>query len=180
MGRNTAADASRALRLLNHPDLRHHPQTGPAEHRTARAAAPGTPLDLGIVDHMVRTVREVADLTHQINPQAGPIPKEVADIYDWCVRNTAGADEAQALYRDFVIERQHLEHAVRLGNTDEVSRHPCPACGLWGLMWPPGGNRALCSNRKCRTPDGTSSQWSLARLAAQKIQRTEVWRRNAT
>src|SRR5688572_28277460 len=80
MGRNPPPHASRARRLPNSPVLRHRPQTGPAEHRTGHAAAPGTPLNRGIVDHMARTVHEVADLTRQINPQAGPIPKEVADI----------------------------------------------------------------------------------------------------
>ncbi|MFD9249555.1 hypothetical protein [Streptomyces bottropensis] len=180
MGQDTAEQASRALRLLNDPDLRHHPQTGPQQLTSARAANPSAPVNLDLVDYMSRTVKEVVDHTRTVNPDAGPVPQDVADIYTWCLENTPNADEAQARYRDFVIERQRLEHAVRLGNTHEVSKHPCPRCGCWGLMWPPAGTRALCSNRNCLAPDGRSSTWTLARLAAQTIQRTEIWRRTAT
>jgi hypothetical protein len=180
MGQDIATQASRALRLLNHPDLRHHPQTGPNGQPSSRATTPSAPLNLDLVDYMARTVQEVADHTRHVTPDAGPVPRQVADIYTWYLENTEHADEHQALHRDFVIERQRLEHAVRLGNTHEVSKHPCPRCGRWGLMWQTGGTRALCSHVNCRTPDGLSSTWSLARLAAQKIQRTEIWRRAAT
>lgn len=180
MRQDTAAQASRALRLLNDPDLRHHPATGPTACPNGRATTPAAPLNLGIVDYLTRTVQEVADHTRHVTPDAGPVPRQVADIYTWYLQNTEHADEHQARHRDFVIERQRLEHAVQLGNTHEVSKHPCPRCGCWGLMWPPGGTRALCSNRNCHAPDGTSSTWTLARLAAQTIQRTEIWRRNAT
>lgn len=179
MGQDTTTAAAKALRLLNTPALRHSPARGPQERRPA-STTPGAPLNLGIVDHMVRTVAEVADHTMSVNPDAGPLPAAVEDIYDWCVENTGDADEAQRRYRDMLIERHRLEHAIKLGEVDEVCKHPCPRCGCWGLMWEIGGNRARCTNRRCRTPDGMSSTWTLARLAAQKVQRTEIWRRNAT
>lgn len=179
MGQDTATAAAKALRLLNTADLRHHPARGPQERRTT-STTPSAPLNLGIVDHIARTVAEVADHTRQIDPDAGPLPARVEDIYDWYTAHTGDADEAQRRYRDMLIERHRLEHAVRLGDYDEVCKHPCPRCGCWGLMWQIGGTRARCSNRRCRTPDGLTSTWTLARLAAQKVQRTEIWRRNAT
>lgn len=179
MGQDTAQAASRALKLLNHPDLRHHPKTGPAERRST-STTPGVPLNLDLVDHLASTAGELIGLTRQMAPAAGPIPAQLEGLYDWCIDNTGDADQAQQAYRDLVIERQRLEHAIRLGDHNEVCKHPCPRCGCWGLMWDQGGKRARCTNRRCRTADGLSSTWSLARLAAQKIQGTEMWRRNAT
>lgn len=179
MGRDAAADASRSLRLLNSDDLRQHPVTGPVERRNA-SATPGTPLNLGIIDYLAKTVQEVVDHTTTVIAQPGPLPARVEDVYDWCLKNTADAGDAQRRYRETMFETHRLEHAVRLGEFDEVCKHPCPRCGCWGLMWDHGGNRALCTHRKCRTPDGTASTWTLTRLAAQKVRRTEIWRRNAT
>lgn len=177
MGQDTAASAARSLRLLNSADMRHHPQIGPQVRRTA-PTTPGTPLNLGIVDYIAQAVHEIDEHAHTVAPDAGPLPPRVEDIYAWYVETTTGADEAEQRYRDIVIERQRLEHAVRLGDTDEVCSHPCPRCGTWGLMWK--AQRAQCTNLRCRTPEGMSSTWSLGRLAAQKVQRTEIWRRSAT
>jgi hypothetical protein len=179
MGRDTVADASKALRLLNHPDMRQHPATGPTQRR-AHPTTPGAPLNLGIVDRITKAVDEVVDFTITVTAQPTPLPSRVEDVYDWCIENTANADDTQRRYRDTLIETHRLEHAVALGEYDEVCKHPCPRCGCWGLEWDHGGNRALCLNRRCRTPGGMSSTWTLARLAAQKIWRTEIWRRNAT
>ncbi|MFB7738264.1 hypothetical protein ACFC08_28525 [Streptomyces sp. NPDC056112] len=179
MGRDTAVDASRALRLLAHPDLRHHPVNGPTERRSP-STTPSTPLNVGLVDHLARTADELVKLTREIAPDAGPRPARIEGLVDWCVESTGSADADQQAYRDQVLEKQRLQHAVRLGEYDEVCKHPCPGCGCWGLMWDQGGNRARCTNRRCRTPEGLTSTWTLARLAAQKIQRTEIWRRNAT
>lgn len=178
MGQDTATAAANALRLLNHPDLRHLPATGPAPRRAA-PAAPGAPLNLSRVDYLTEHVGEVVTHTRAL---AGPVPlpDDLADLYDWYIHHTSDAPADQQAFRDTVIETHRLEHAVRLGETDEVCKHPCPKCGCWGLMWDQGGNRARCSNRRCRTPDGMSSSWTLTRLAAQKVQRTEIWRRNAT
>lgn len=179
MGQDTAGEAGRALRLLNHPDLRHPRAAGPSERR-ATSTTPSAPLNLGIVDYLDKQIGQVVDLTRQVNAAAGPVPENLEALYDWCIENTGDADDAQRAYRDIVFERQRLEHAVRLGEHDEVCKHPCPACGCWGLMWQMAGNRARCTNRTCHTPDGLGSTWTLGRLAAQKIQQTEIWRRNAT
>jgi hypothetical protein len=178
MGRNTGVSAAKALRLLNSDDLRPTP-VRTTETRRSTAATPSTPLNLGLVDYVTEHFDEVVTHTRDI---AGPIPRPRADedLYEWYVDHTADADANQAAYRALLIERHALEHAITLGDHDEVSKHPCPSCGLWGLMWNSVGNRAQCSNRKCRTPDGMTSSWTLARLAEQKIQRTEIWRRNAT
>ncbi|MGV9278129.1 hypothetical protein [Streptomyces griseosporeus] len=179
MGRDTAADAAQALRLLNRPEMRHHPATGPSERHTG-STTPGTPLNLAIVDYLTDHVGEIVD--HMRNLTDGPVtvPDRVETIYERYVEATAGADEADRLHRDMLIERHRLEHAIRLGEHDEVCKEPCPRCGCWGLMWEHAAKKALCSNRRCRTPEGLASRWTLARLAAQKVQRTEIWRRTAT
>lgn len=180
VGRNAAADASRALRLLNSPDLRQHPAPQPQERRPT-TTTPAVPLNLGLVDYLYNHVDEVITHARAIAPdQLGPLPEHVEDVYEWYVDSTTTADDDQRAYRDTLIERHRLEHAVRLGEYGEVSKEPCPRCGCWGLMWDPAGQRAQCTNRRCRTPGGITSTWSLARLAAQKIGRTEIWRRNAT
>jgi hypothetical protein len=179
MGKNTAVQAARALRLLNSEDLRHHPRTAPAE-RSTPATTPAAPLNLGIVDYLVQTRQDVVDHVRAVVPDPKPVPAQVDSIYDWYVEQTAGADEAEQAYRDTLIARQALEHAVRLGNDTVVCQHPCPRCGNWGLMWDDANGRAFCSHGRCRTSAGMASTWTLARLAAQQIQRTEIWRRNAT
>ena len=177
MGRDTAADAAQALRLINSPELRHHPAHGPTGRRTG-SSTPAAPLNLDIVDYIAEHVAEVADHARVVAPSAGPLPPELADLYTWYVEQTGDADETQRLFRDTLLEKHRLEHLMRIGEYDEVCKEPCPRCGCWGLMWDAG--RARCTNRRCRTPDGLSSSWTLGRLAGQKVQRTEIWRRTAT
>lgn len=179
MGQDTATAAAQALRLLDSPALRHHPVTGPTERRTPTTTA-GAPLNITLVDYLDRTVDEVTALTRQIAPDAGPLPPRLADLYDWCIEKTGDADQTQQAYRDLLLEKQRLEHAVRLADTSEICKQPCPGCGYWGLMWDTGSRRARCTNRRCTTPEGLSTSWTLARLASQKIERTEIWRRSAT
>ena len=182
MGHSTAASAhtaGRALRLLDQPDLRPQPAPVPQQRR-ATATTPAAPLNMGLLDHLTSSTGEVADHVYRLTPDAGPVPDDLGDLYDWYIANTGDADLAEQAFRDTVIERHRLEHAVRLGETDEVCKHPCPGCGRWGLEWDFGGMRAMCLNRRCRTPDGPASSWSLARLAAQTVQRTETWRHSAT
>ena len=179
MGRDTAADAGQALRLLNSPELRHRPVTGPTERRTP-AAAPGTPLNLVVLDHRRRCVAEVTEHVQELNPDPTPAPPRIEGLYAWYTAQTLGAERAEQLARDLIIERHNLEHAIALGETDVVRKYPCPACGSWGLMWDGAGKRARCSDIDCRTPDGMASAFTPARLAAQAVQRTEIWRRNAT
>jgi hypothetical protein len=179
MGRHTAGDAASALRLLNSDDLRQNPETGPRERR-ATSSAPSTPLNIGVVDYLARAVDEIVDYTVSVTPQPAPLPRRLEDVYDWCIENTGDADDAQRRYRDTLIETHALENAIRLGEFKVVRPHPCPRCGCWGLFWDSAGSRARCTDVDCRTPDGFASSWTLARLAAQKVQRTEIWRRNAT
>ena len=179
MGQDAADHAGQALRLLNSPDLRHHPRSGPTERR-GTAATPGAPLNIGIVDYIDRAVDEVVAHAQAVTGQPKLPPRRVGDIYDWYVEQTAEAEGAQRRRRDSLLETHRLEHAIQLGDHDVVREHPCPRCGTWGLFWQPEAHLALCTNRRCHTPAGMSSTWTLARLAAQKIHRTEIWRRNAT
>ncbi|RIH58246.1 hypothetical protein D3C59_36350 [Streptomyces sp. SHP22-7] len=96
----------------------------------------------------------------------------LADLYDWSENATGDADEAQQAYRDLVFEKQRLQHAVRLGDTTEVCKNPCPAAVL-GPHVDTAAQRARCTNRRCTTPEGLSTSWTLTRLAAQTIERTE-------
>ncbi|WP_053143310.1 hypothetical protein [Streptomyces ambofaciens] len=179
MGQDTATAAAKALRLLDSPELRHHPANGPQERRNPSTTA-GAPLNIGLVDYLAEKAGEVIALTREIAPDAGPMPATRADLYEWSINATGDADQAQQAHREHLFEKQRLEHAVRLGETDEVCKQPCPGCGYWGLMWDSAARRARCTNRRCTTPEGLSTSWTLARLAAQKIERTEIWRRNAT
>jgi hypothetical protein len=179
MGRNTAQDAATALRLLNSEDLRENPETGPRERRTT-SSTPSAPLNIGVVDYLARTVDEIVDHATAVTPQPAPLPRQIGDLYTWYLEQTAEADDVERLHRDTVIETHALEHAIRLGEYKVVRPHPCPRCGSWGLYWDSAGSRARCTDVDCRTPDGFASSWTLARLAAQKVQRTEIWRRNAT
>ena len=179
MGHHTAAAAGTALRVLNSPELRPPPVQAPTQRRTT-ATTPPAPHNNGLLDYVTSHVDEVVTHTRQIAPDAEPFPLDVEDLYHWYERNTIGAAEADRLYRDHLMERHALEHAIALGDFDAVRPHTCPTCGSWGLFWDNPGKRARCSDRDCRTEDGTASSFSLARLAAQKVQRTEMWRRDAT
>lgn len=180
MGQDASSAAAKAFRLLTSADMRQPARQPPAERRTAHPT-PAAPLDLDLVDYITAHVQQIVTHTRAIadNPTL-PTPRRPDDLYDWYIDHTAEATEDQQNLRDLLIERHRLEHAIRLGDYDQVCREPCPRCGCWGLMWEGAAQRALCSNRRCRTPDGYASRWPLARLAAQKVHRTEIWRRNAT
>jgi hypothetical protein len=175
----TAASAGRALRLLAHPDLKQPPTLGPQTRRATPTTAPA-PLNIGLLDHLTSTVSEVEHHARAVAPDAGPLPEDLGDLYDWYIDATGDATLEDQALRDALIETHRLRHAIRLGDRDAVRPHPCPACGSWGLFLDSRGIRAQCSNTDCRTPDGMASSWSLSRLAAQKVRRTEIWRRNAT
>ncbi|MFF1444194.1 hypothetical protein [Streptomyces sp. NPDC058295] len=179
MGQDTAGAAARAFRLLNSPELRQPTRHAPAERRPT-TTTPAAPLDLGLLDYLNQHVDEVITHTRAATNEPGPLPRQRADIYDWCEKAIPTTEEDQQLLLRTMLERHRLEHAVRLGDFDAVCKEPCPGCGCWGLMWEPAAQRAVCSNRRCRTPAGLSSRWTLARLAAQKTHRTEIWRRTAT
>lgn len=179
MGQDTAGAAARAFRLLNSPELLHPARAAP-DARRPTSTTPAAPLDLGLLDYLDAHVDEVITHTRAAAEDPAPLPPQRADIYDWCEQVIPTAEADQQLLLRTMLERHRLEHAIRLGDFDVVCKEPCPKCGCWGLMWEPAAQRALCSNRRCRTPDGLSSRWTLARLAAQKTGRTEIWRLSAT
>lgn len=179
MGHSTADTAASALRLLSSPAMRQPEQRGPQTRRTG-STTPQAPLNIGLLDYLTGQKQEVIDHARAIADDCEPAPLDDSDLYAWYLRNTIGAGEADRRQREFILARHALEHSVRLGETDIVRRHPCPSCGGWGLFWDRAGNRARCSDVDCRTPDGFASSFTLARLAAQKVERTEIWRRSAT
>lgn len=179
MGHSTANAAASALRLLNSPDLRQHAARGPQE-RPTRASTPNTPVNLALLDYLQAHKHEVIDHARAVAPDCEPLPLDDNQIYDWYLRNTIGAVGADRRHRKYLLARHALEHAIRLGETNVVRKHPCPECGGWGLFWDDLGKRARCSDVDCRTPDGMAFSFTLARLAAQEAQETEMWRRSAT
>ncbi|KPI31388.1 hypothetical protein OV320_2604 [Actinobacteria bacterium OV320] len=179
MGQDTAGAAARAFRLLNSPALRQPTRNAPAERRTT-STTPAAPLDLGLLDYLNAHVDEVITHTRAAAGEPGPVPRQRADIYDWCEQVIPTTEEDQQLLLRTMLERHRLEHAVRLGDFNAIRKEFCPACGCLGLFWEDAAQRAACSNRRCRTPDGLTQRWTLARLAAQKAGGTEKWRRNAT
>ncbi|MCI3279174.1 hypothetical protein [Streptomyces cylindrosporus] len=180
MGRTAAVSAATSLRLLASPELRPRPAPVP-EARRATATTPPAPLNLGLIDYLDAHVTEVVTHVRSLpGGDAAPAPRTPGDLYDWYIEHTAHADADEQAWRDYITERHALEHAIALGEHKAVRPHPCPRCGCWSLFWDDAGTRARCSISDCRTPDGMASSWTLARLAAQKVQRTEIWRRNAT
>ncbi|MGW2520529.1 hypothetical protein ACWC09_26640 [Streptomyces sp. NPDC001617] len=179
MGHNAADTAARTLRLLNSPELRQHPARGPQPCRPA-SPTPAAPMDLGLLDYVTAHTDEIVTQTRAAAPDAEPRPLHDEDLYAWYLRATIGADEATRRIRDTLLERHALENALRLGDHDAVRTHPCPTCGGWGLFWRKEDNRAWCSDEDCRTPDGMASSFTPARLASQKVQGSEIWRRTAT
>lgn len=177
MGRD-ADDAANSLYLLD-THYRRHPDHGPGERRAA-SVTPGTPLNIGIVDHIDACIAEVVEHTRAEAPHPGPLPDRVADIYDWYREHTDTAGPEVQLRRDIVIHRQRLEHAIELGDDKVIRTHPCPACRTWGLKWQAHARRALCLKKDCRDRNGMARTWSLARLATQYVTDQENRARRAT
>ncbi|WP_086732730.1 hypothetical protein [Streptomyces glaucescens] len=173
---NTADDsaASRLATLARY--FRERPVTGPAGHSyissspRATPTEPAAPAHLSVVDHIDASVRELDEYTRQANPDAGPLPKRVEDAYQWCVDNTADSPETVQLRRDVIFYRQRLEHAIAEGDIKVVRPIRCPACRTLGLMWKARLNAAICTNGKCRTKDGLTRRWTLARLAYAQVE----------
>jgi hypothetical protein len=148
--------------------FREHPVTGPLEgHATTVTAA--APMRIDTLDYLTATVREVADHTRTANPDAGPLPERLQDVYTWMREHTEHAPEDVQVRADAIEYRQWLEHCLEAGDHETVRRQvrqqPCPKCGCWGLMWMPEQREAYCTNTECTDRDGFSTHLSLARLA---------------
>ncbi|MFE3381370.1 hypothetical protein [Streptomyces anulatus] len=161
LGDNTT---EQRLRLLQ-AEFTQHQRRGPGDGRTATRTTSPAPLDLNVLDRIRTAVNEVAEHTRAAAPDAGPTPVDETRIYDWSRQRTAHLDDEHHQARETVIYRQGLEHAIAMGDTTVVRKHPCPACGCWGLMWRAAANRAACPNRYCIDDDGLSHGWPLKTLA---------------
>jgi hypothetical protein len=170
-GDEAADDAAARLRHL-HEYFREHPVTGPEGHSyissepRATATAPGLPYNARVVEHIDRTVAEVAAFTRQVNPEAEPLPDSVLDTYRWCVENTTAAPEDVQQRRDTLKFRHSLELAIAAGDTGVVRPHRCPHCGTVGLHWDRNAQKAMCMNRHCaRRNGGIHRKVSLSEIA---------------
>lgn len=178
MGRTDTDDTDASSRLAQlHAYFRQHPVTGPDGHSyissepRATQVAPGLPFNVAVVEHITAAVREVEAHTRAANPDAGPLPEHVADVYDWAREHTEHAPEDVQQRRDTVEYRQGLEHAIAAGDFSVIRRHRCPDCGAPGLYWQQQRGEALCVNRHCaRRNGGTHRTFDVARLAYEHIQ----------
>lgn len=137
--------------------------------RHTRSTTPAAPVNLTIVDHIQASIQEIAADARAVNPAAGPLPERVEAVYAWYLEHTKAAGPAQQQRRDTIVYRQGLEHAIALGDIKVVRPLRCPKCRTLGLMWEAPLRRALCTNRNCVTKDGTSTTWTLARLAYEHV-----------
>lgn len=180
-GTDTETDTAAARLHALHAYFRQHPVTGPEGHsftaftaRTPPAASP-VPFDTGVVELIDAAVAEVVHHTRTVNPDAGPLPARVEDVYAWAREHTTHAPHIEQQRRDTIEYRQRLEHAIAAGDSLVVRPHRCPACRTLGLYWPPEAGRdphakAVCVNRRCAEGNGgLSRSWSLARLAYERI-----------
>ncbi|MFF1358709.1 hypothetical protein [Streptomyces sp. NPDC058297] len=173
-----AATAAARMALLEEFFLEQPINSRPGNSRRATATTPSAPVNLGTVDHIRRSVYDLEQHTRAAAPDAGPLPARPSAAYDWVMQHTEHAPETVQRRRDVLIYKQQLEHAIRLGETGVVRRHRCPGCGTVGLHWRAGSVR--CRNRRCRTPDGLGSTWTLSQIATQYIADQEKRRRRAT
>lgn len=180
MGATDTDDAADRLRTLQ-GRIWHFP-TGSVTKlpRSGGPAYPEAPLDLDLIDHITDSVREIRAEALADNPAAGPLPADAARAYDWWRASTPELEGERLLAREAVIYRQGLEHAIQAGDTKVVRKHPCPACGCWGVHWLRPEKRAVCMNRDCRDEDGLARMWELKHLAYEHITAQKMLKANAT
>lgn len=170
----------RRLRLL-HTEFTQHVKTGPpGDGRSSRPVVAPAPLDLGVLDYMATAVSEVVQHTRAAAPDAGQFTDEATRVYAWAREHTAHLEPERQQAREAIFYRQGLEHAIAMGDTTVIRKHPCPGCGCWGLIWSAAGQKAACVNQYCRDDDGISRTWSLAHIAQQHVARQESARTRAT
>ncbi|MFJ1782470.1 hypothetical protein ACIOKA_37825 [Streptomyces anulatus] len=176
LGDNTT---EQRLRLFK-AEFTQHQRRGPGDGRTATRTTSPAPLDLGVLDRIHAAVNEVVEHTRAAAPAAGPAPADKNRIYDWSRQHTAHAQPEQQQALETLVYRQGLEYAIAMGDTGVVNKHPCPACGCWGLLWRPAVQRAACVNRYCIDDDGLSRTWPLKTLAHHHVARQFATKSSAT
>ncbi|MFJ9988611.1 hypothetical protein ACIQUD_32140 [Streptomyces globisporus] len=169
------------LRLLQ-AEFTQHERRGPGDGRTATRTTSPAPLNINVLDRINAAVNEVVEHTRAADwsTPAGPAPTDASRVYDWARQHTAHLDEGHQQARETLIYRQGLEHAIELGDTSVVRKHPCPGCGCYGLAWRPARQRAACPNRYCLDDDGLSRSWQLATLAHHHVARQFATKSSAT
>ncbi|MFD5899079.1 hypothetical protein [Streptomyces sp. NPDC060366] len=181
MGNTDNGDAADRLRTLEGRIWRFPTGSVNKLPRSGGPTHPEAPLDLDIIDHITASVREAQDhVSANRTENAGPMPANVADVYDWWRASTPSLDAERTLAREAVIYRQGLEHAIQAGDTKVVRKHPCPECGCWGLFWRRPEKRAVCANRDCRDEDGLARMWELKHLAHEHVTRQKMLKATAT
>jgi hypothetical protein len=169
----------RRLRLLQ-AEFTQHQRRGPdPTGRTATQAEAQAPIDLGVVDRIRAAVYEVETHTRAAAPDAGPYRGTAERVYEWAREHTADLDEERQQAREALIYRQGMEHAITAGDTSVVCKHPCPACGCWGLQWAQE-QRAVCTNHYCQDSNGLTYRWELKRLAHEYVAAKSALRSRAT
>jgi hypothetical protein len=179
MGLGHDDTAAQRIRLLQ-DEFTQPVRSGPGDGRSSRPTHAPAPINLGVVDRIRAAVYEVETHTRAITPGAGPFTGPVERLYDYYREHTADADELHQQAREARIYRQDLEHAIAMGDTTVVRKHPCPQCGCWGLYWREAAQRAVCVNHYCTDDNGVSNMWELKRLAHDHIARKESVVRRAT
>ncbi|MFF2731735.1 hypothetical protein ACFVS9_27990 [Streptomyces sp. NPDC058008] len=155
----------RRLRLLAAEFTQHQRRSPDPTGRTATQAEPPAPINLGTLDYMRAAVAEVEQHTRAADPAAGPYRGSVDRVYEWARERTADLDEERQQAREALIYRQGLEHAIAMGDTAVIRKHPCPQCRCFGLYWRDESGKASCVNHYCVDDDGVSHSWTLQQLA---------------
>lgn len=174
MGLGHDDTTAQRLRLLQR-EFTQPVRTGPGDGRSSRPSHAPAPIDLGVVDRIRAAVYEVEHHTRSSDwtAPAGPVPADPAGVYDWARQHTAHLDAERQQAREAIIYRQGLEHAIAMGDTTVVRKHPCPECGCFGLYWRQAAQRAVCVNHFCVDANLVSHAWELKRLAHDHIARKE-------
>lgn len=167
------------LRLLQ-AEFTQHQRRGPGDGRTGTRVEAPSLINLGVLDYITAATTEVMEHTRAAVPDAEPYAGPLPGLYEWSRQQTADLDEERQAAREALFYRQELEHALEMGDTTGVRKHPCPGCGCWGLMWRPAVQRAACINRYCLDDDGLSRSWQLATLAHHHIARQLGLKTSAT
>ncbi|MFB7359631.1 hypothetical protein [Streptomyces gardneri] len=160
------------LRLLQDEYLT--PRAGHRAERTATTTEPSTPIRLAVFDHIRASVTEAVE-TVVANREGNTAPTQPPNdprlVYRWMVEETADLDASRQQVIDSLMYRQGLQHAIVMGDTDIIRRHPCPSCVTWGLVWDDDREQVVCPNRYCADDYGQPTTWTLAQIAEDHIAR---------